>query len=231
MPVLCFQRLKRLFINCWLTTNLIFINVFISNWLICFSVLKSKLSFEEKLRLLTIFVLRESQQQICIYTMTCFFEFIFLHSRLFFQMVFYIMKYLHPKNQYNITGFQQLSSDLEGDFMLQNVTQVCEMNRSAGNPLRHGLSIMLNSFCKMEFNNPLYCFTLPGFILMTGGLHMSLNLALASIPGGGFDFESVAWVFLLTLIGIFMSFAGILLHSISGLMRYKKINRLSLRAR
>jgi len=115
--------------------------------------------------------------------------------------------------------------------MLQNVTQVFEMNHSAGNPLRHGLRSMLNTFYEMEFNNPLYCFTLPGFILMAGGLHMSLNLALASNPGGNFDFESVVWVFLLTLIGIFMSFAGILLHSISGLMRYKRINHVSLRGR
>lgn len=115
--------------------------------------------------------------------------------------------------------------------MLQNVTQVCEVNHPAGNPLRHGLGILLNSFHEMEFNKPLYCFALPGFILMTGGLHMSLNLALASIPGGDFDFKSVVWVFLITVIGIFMSFAGILLHSISGLIRYKKINLVSLRAR
>jgi hypothetical protein len=127
--------------------------------------------------------------------------------------------------------FSTVISDLEGDFMLQNVTQVCEVNHSAGNPLRHGLSILLNVFYEMEFNKPLYCFALPGFILMTGGLHMSLNLALASIPAGDFDFKSVIWVFLITFIGIFMSFAGILLHSISGLMRYKKINLVSLRAR
>ncbi|WP_410509769.1 hypothetical protein RSJ42_06000 [Methanosarcina hadiensis] len=108
--------------------------------------------------------------------------------------------------------------------MIQNVTQIYEMTRSVVNPLRHGLSTLLSTFNHMEFNKPLYCFTLPGFILMAGGLHMSLDLALTSYPAGGFDIESAVWIFLLTFIGVFMSFAGILLHSITGLIRYKTKN-------
>lgn len=115
--------------------------------------------------------------------------------------------------------------------MIQNVAQMCEATRSAVNPLRHGMSILLSTFKDMEFNNPLYCFTLPGFILMTGGLHMTLNLVLTSYTAGNFNFESAIWILLLTLVGIFMSFAGILMHSITGLIRYKKINVKGLRVR
>lgn len=115
--------------------------------------------------------------------------------------------------------------------MIQNVAQVCEVTRSAASPLRHGMSILLSIFKDIELNKPLYCFTLPGFILMAGGLHMSFNLALAPYPGGSFDFESAVWIFLLTFIGIFMSFAGILLHSITGLIRYKNMNHESLQNR
>jgi hypothetical protein len=126
---------------------------------------------------------------------------------------------------------QQLSRCLEGDIMIQNVAQMYEVTRSAVNPLKHGMNSLLTIFNDMEFDKPLYCFTLPGFILMAGGLHMSLNLVLAAYPGGSFDLGSAIWVFLLTLIGIFMSFTGILLHSISRLIRYKKINCESLRTR
>jgi len=105
--------------------------------------------------------------------------------------------------------------------MIQNVAQMYEVTRSAVSTLIHGMSTLLITFKDMEFNKPLYCFTLPGFILIAGGLHMSFNLVLTSYPGGSFDFKSAVWIFLLTFIGIFMSFAGILLHSITGLIRYK----------
>lgn len=115
--------------------------------------------------------------------------------------------------------------------MIQNVAQMREVSRSAVNPIRNGMSNLFTTFNGMEFDKPLYFFTLPGFILMAGGLNMSLNLIMAAYPAGSFDMGSAIGVFLLTLTGIFMSFTGILLHSISRLIRYKKINCESLRAR
>ena len=112
-----------------------------------------------------------------------------------------------------------------------NVAQMYEVTRTAVSPLKHGMSILSSIFKEMEFSNPLCYFTLPGFILMTGGLYMSLNIALVSYPGGSFDLGSAVWIFLLTFIGIFMAFAGILMHSITGLIRYKNINHRSLRIR
>jgi hypothetical protein len=117
--------------------------------------------------------------------------------------------------------YKNLINDLKGDLTLQSVTQMCEMNRSAGNSLRHGWSILLNNFNYVEFSKPLYCFTLPGFILIAGGLHMSLNFVQVIYPGGSFDFESAVLMVLLILIGTCMAFTGILLHSIAGLIRYQ----------
>lgn len=108
--------------------------------------------------------------------------------------------------------------------MIQNVAQMYEVTRSAVSTLIHGTSTLLITLKDMEFNKPLYYFTLPGLILMAGGLHMSLNLALASYSGGSFDFKYAVFIFLLTFVGTFMSFAGILLHSICGLIRYKNMN-------
>ncbi len=118
--------------------------------------------------------------------------------------------------------------------MIQNVAQMREVSRSAVNPpIRNGMSNLFTTFNGMEFDKPLYFFTLPGFILMAGGLNMSLNLIMAAYPAGSFDMggSAIGGVFLLTLTGIFMSFTGILLHSISRLIRYKKINCESLRTR
>ncbi len=115
--------------------------------------------------------------------------------------------------------------------MIQNVAQMREVSRSAVNPIRNGMSNLFTTFNGMEFDKPLYFFTLPGFILMAGGLNMSLNLIMTAYPGGSFDLGSAIGIFLLTLTGIFMSFTGILLHSISRLIRYKKINCESLRTR
>jgi hypothetical protein len=91
--------------------------------------------------------------------------------------------------------------------------------------LRHGLNVLLSIFKGMKFNKSLYCFALPGSILGTGGLYMGFNFAQTFHPGEGFDMGTVALTFLLTFTGTFMVFTGILLHSIAGLIRYKKGTR------
>jgi hypothetical protein len=116
---------------------------------------------------------------------------------------------------------EEFFDDLEGDLMLQNMTQVFDVKRSMENPLRHSLNIFLKIIHDMEFNNPLYFFTLPGFTLVAGGLYMNLNFVQTFYLEGSFDFESAALIFLITLVGTFMAFLGILLHSITGMIRYK----------
>lgn len=101
---------------------------------------------------------------------------------------------------------------------------MCDINCSKENPLGHGPNVLLNIFNDMEFNSPLYYFTLPGFIIVAGGLYIHLNHVQTFYPDGSFNFEAAVLMLLLTFIGVFMAFTGILLHSIAGLIRYKANN-------
>ncbi|SRR5512145_3078244 len=113
---------------------------------------------------------------------------------------------------------------MEGGFTLQNIFQMYEVNRSIENPLRHFPAILSKTFNNIKLNKPLYYFTLPGFILVAGGVYMCLNFVQTSHLDGSFDFKFTALIIMLTLVGISMVFIGILLHSITGLMRYKANN-------
>ena len=113
---------------------------------------------------------------------------------------------------------------MEGSFMLQSIFQMYEVNRSVENPLKHFPAIISKTCNNIELNKPLYCFTLPGFILVAGGVYMCLNFVQTSHLDGSFDFKFTALMILLYVIGISMVFMGILLHSITGLIRYKANN-------
>ena len=114
---------------------------------------------------------------------------------------------------------------MEGDFTLQNVIQTYGTNRSVVKPLKRAPTAFSKVFNEMGFNKPLYYFTLPGFILVALGLHMGLNFLQIFYFGGIFSFESFALMILLNLVGSFMAFIGILLHSITGLIRYTMNNQ------
>lgn len=86
-------------------------------------------------------------------------------------------------------------------------------------PLKHGLTVLLNNFKKMEFN-PLYWFTLPGFVIFSGGFYIGLFLLRTSYFGGSLAFGPTVLMVMLILLGMSMTFTGILLHSISGLFRH-----------
>ena len=109
--------------------------------------------------------------------------------------------------------------------MLQHVIRIDYLKKSAENSLRN----LLGTFMKItkrgiKFNNPLYYLTLPGLILKTLGLYMSLNFLRNFSPGATINFLSTAFIILVTLIGAFMAFAGILIHSIARLLKYKMKN-------
>ena len=104
--------------------------------------------------------------------------------------------------------------------MLQNVFQVHEMNSSIGNSLSHGRAFLSKIFKSMELNSPFYYFSLPGFVLGTGGVYMGSNL-LQTFEPGNLDLQATALTFLLILVGMCMVFMGILLHLIESFIKYK----------
>jgi glycosyltransferase involved in cell wall biosynthesis len=88
---------------------------------------------------------------------------------------------------------------------------------STENPIYHGLKVLISVLQDMEFNKPLYYFTVPGMVLTTVGLYMGLIFLQVFYNGGSLYFGPTLLMILMTLVGLFMSFAGIILHAISRL--------------
>jgi len=97
-----------------------------------------------------------------------------------------------------------------------------DVDGSTEHPLRHGLGVLLKILKDIEFNRPLYCFTIPGLVLGICGLYLGLSLLQIFYHGGSLHFGPTILMVMLTLMGMFMAFTGIMLHSISGLITQLK---------
>jgi hypothetical protein len=106
-----------------------------------------------------------------------------------------------------------------GYFTFKNIIQFYNVKGLTRSPFKHNLTVRFDNFLKMEFNS-LYWFTFPGFVLYSGGLYIGLDLLRTFSLGGSLAFWPTVLMVILTLIGTGMTFTGILLHSISGLLRH-----------
>ncbi|MPN21613.1 hypothetical protein SDC9_168993 [bioreactor metagenome] len=97
-----------------------------------------------------------------------------------------------------------------------------DVDGSTENPVRHGLTVLLKIIKDMEYDKPLYYFTMPGLIFAVVGLYMGLTFLRTFYLGGNLDFGPTMLMILMTLVGVFMSFTGVLLHSIAGLIMHLK---------
>ena len=83
-------------------------------------------------------------------------------------------------------------------------------------PITHGIGVLVKVLQDMEFNRPLYYFTLPGVIMIVGGFdirfkylwHLDLNHDSHSLA-------PTTLSALLALAGTFIAFTGLILHSMS----------------
>lgn len=89
---------------------------------------------------------------------------------------------------------------------------------STENPVSHGVKVLLTLLQDMEIRRPLYYFTLPGMVLTTVGIGIGLELLRVFYHGGQLSYGMTLLMILLTLVGSFMAFTGIILHSISRLI-------------
>lgn len=105
--------------------------------------------------------------------------------------------------------------------MLPSVIRLSYENSLIKNPLKYNFKLLLKFLNNVEFNNPLYSFTLPGLILGIMGLYITLNSVKGSFLDGSINLENTILMILLTLIGITVAYIGVLLHLIAGLIRYK----------
>jgi glycosyltransferase involved in cell wall biosynthesis len=97
-----------------------------------------------------------------------------------------------------------------------------DVDGSTENPVRHGLGVLFRIFKDIEYNKPLYCFTLPGSLLSAGGLYLGFGFLRTFYLGGNLNFGPAVLMILLTLTGSFMALTGIMLHSIAGLITHLK---------
>lgn len=97
-----------------------------------------------------------------------------------------------------------------------------DVDCSTENPVKHGLKVLINILQDMEFRRPLYYFTVPGMILGTIGLSMGLIFLQDFYIGKSLHFGPTLLMMLLTLIGLFLAFTGIILHSMSRLVQRNK---------
>ncbi|HMB44848.1 MAG TPA: glycosyltransferase family 2 protein [Candidatus Methanoperedens sp.] len=101
-----------------------------------------------------------------------------------------------------------------------------DVDCSSENPIKHGLGVLANVIHDMELNRPLYYFTLPGAILSIIGLAMGFSFLKKFYDGGSLYFGPTLLMILFTLIGTFMVFTGIILHTVAKLIteNTKKVN-------
>lgn len=97
-----------------------------------------------------------------------------------------------------------------------------DVDCSSENAVVHGMKVLIHILQDMEFRRPLYYFTVPGLIFSTIGLGMGLIFLQDFYNGGSLHFGPTLIMMLLTLIGVFMAFTGIILHSISRSIERKK---------
>lgn len=90
-----------------------------------------------------------------------------------------------------------------------------DVDGSSMNPVRHGIKVLVNILQDMELNRPLYYFTAPGIVMTAIGIVMGLNFMRDFYHGSPLQFGPTLLMIMLTLMGSFMSFTGIILHSIS----------------
>lgn len=94
-----------------------------------------------------------------------------------------------------------------------------DVDGSTLNPIQHGLEVFIMALKDIEFNKPLYYFTVPGLSLGIGGLYIGAHFLQTFAMGGSIEFGPTVLMILLIVIGTFMALTGILLHSVSTVMK------------
>lgn len=97
-----------------------------------------------------------------------------------------------------------------------------DVDCSTENPVSHGLGVLVKVLQDMELNRPLYYFTLPGAVFTVVGLGLGLSFLRDFYLGANLRFGPTLLMILLTLVGFFMAFTGVILHSMSRMINESK---------
>ena len=97
-----------------------------------------------------------------------------------------------------------------------------DVDCSTENPIKHGLGVLLMILKDIEFNKPLYYLTVPGAVLGIGGFVMGARFVHEFAMGKSLYFGPTVLMILCIIVGSFMALTGIMLHSISTILREVK---------
>jgi len=97
-----------------------------------------------------------------------------------------------------------------------------DVDGSTMSPIKHGLGVLVMVLKDVEFNRPLYYLTAPGLVLGAGGLVMGAYFLQAFNAGSNLNFGPTMLMILFIIVGTFMALTGILLHSMSAVVREVK---------
>jgi glycosyltransferase involved in cell wall biosynthesis len=86
---------------------------------------------------------------------------------------------------------------------------------STEHPFIHGPRVLFQILKDMEYRRPLYYFAIPGLTMASTGVLMGLKFLQDYYLGGSLRFGPTLLMVMLTIIGAFMIFTGIILHAIS----------------
>jgi glycosyltransferase involved in cell wall biosynthesis len=93
-----------------------------------------------------------------------------------------------------------------------------DVDGSKKNPITHGLGVLFDIIREMKFHKPIYYYTFPGFFLIVLGLILSSIFITDYLIGRSHSLTPTTFAVLLTIIGTFISFTGIILQSVSGMI-------------
>ena len=85
-----------------------------------------------------------------------------------------------------------------------------DVDCSTISPIKHGFGVFIMVLKDIEFNKPLYYFTVPGLSLGVGGLYMGAQFLQNFTMGGGLQFGPTMLMVLFIVVGTFMALTGIL---------------------
>ena len=137
------------------------------------------------------------------------------------------------KNALHVFGFKSNGLAIESEMLMDasnaglKIKEVeigvrYDVDCSSENPVSHGIKVLVKVLEDMELNRPLYYFTLPGMVLSVLGLIMGLAFLQDFYHGQSLRFGPTLLMIILTLVGLFLAFTGIILHSMARLFNKKE---------
>jgi glycosyltransferase involved in cell wall biosynthesis len=93
-----------------------------------------------------------------------------------------------------------------------------DVGRSSKHPVSHGLQVLTGVLRSIEFNRPLLAFTAPGLIFVAVALGLAVFIVQAYFRVGHVVLGPTLLMLLLVVVGTFLVFTGIILHSVSAVI-------------